>query len=122
MSPDEFRQAAYRHADWIADYLENVRDYPVAAALAPHDLTARLPAAAPEHGEPIEKIFAAAGFIQAADNVHQRRLAGTGRTHDRHETAAGDLERYPAQGVHMVVTHVIGLVQMVDFDKGRIHR
>jgi aromatic-L-amino-acid decarboxylase len=58
MSPDEFRQAAYRHADWIADYLENVRDYPVAAALAPHDLTARLPAAAPEHGEPIEKIFA----------------------------------------------------------------
>jgi aromatic-L-amino-acid/L-tryptophan decarboxylase len=58
MSPDEFRQAAYRHADWIADYLENVREYPVAAAIAPHDLTAKLPAAAPEKGEPIEKIFA----------------------------------------------------------------
>jgi aromatic-L-amino-acid decarboxylase len=58
MSPDEFRQAAYRHADWIADYLENVRKYPVAAALIPNDLTAKLPAAAPEHGEPIEKIFA----------------------------------------------------------------
>ncbi len=58
MSPDEFRQAAYRHADWVADYLENVRDYPVAAAFAPHDLIAKLPAAAPEEGEPIEKIFA----------------------------------------------------------------
>jgi len=58
MSPDEFRQAAYRHADWIADYLENVRNYPVAAALAPHDLTAQLPTAAPEQGESIEKIFA----------------------------------------------------------------
>jgi aromatic-L-amino-acid decarboxylase len=58
MSPDEFRQAAYRHADWIAEYLENVRNYPVAAALAPHDLTVRLPAAAPEQGESIENIFA----------------------------------------------------------------
>jgi aromatic-L-amino-acid decarboxylase len=58
MSPDEFRQAAYRHADWIAEYLENVRNYPVAAALAPHDLTATLPPAAPEQGEPIQKIFA----------------------------------------------------------------
>jgi aromatic-L-amino-acid/L-tryptophan decarboxylase len=58
MSPDEFRQAAYRHADWIAGYLENVRNYPVAPALAPHDLTAKLPLAAPEQGESIEKIFA----------------------------------------------------------------
>jgi aromatic-L-amino-acid decarboxylase len=58
MSPDEFRQAAYRHADWIAEYLENVRNHPVAAALAPHDLSARLPPAAPEQGEPIGKIFA----------------------------------------------------------------
>jgi aromatic-L-amino-acid decarboxylase len=58
MSPDEFRQAAYRHADWIAEYLENVRSYPVAAALAPGELTAKLPATAPEQGEPIETIFA----------------------------------------------------------------
>src|SRR5437764_13845477 len=57
MSPDEFRQAAYRHADWIADYLETVRTHPVAAAIAPHDLAAKLPAAAPEQGESIEKIF-----------------------------------------------------------------
>ena len=57
MSPDEFRQAAYRHADWIAEYLENVRNCPVAAAVAPGELTAKLPATAPEHGEPIEIIF-----------------------------------------------------------------
>jgi aromatic-L-amino-acid decarboxylase len=58
MSPDEFRQAAYRHADWIAEYLKNVRNYPVAAAVAPGELTAKLPARAPEHGERIEEIFA----------------------------------------------------------------
>ncbi len=58
MSPDEFRQAAYQHADWIAEYLENVRNYPVAAAVAPGELVAKLPATAPERGEPIEKIFA----------------------------------------------------------------
>jgi len=58
MSPEEFRQAAHEHADWIAHYFENVRDYPVLPAVQPGDLSAQLPAAAPEQGEPIEKIFA----------------------------------------------------------------
>jgi len=58
MSPDEFRQAAYRHADWIANYLEQVRDYRVTTAIGPHELIAKLPATPPEQGECIEKIFA----------------------------------------------------------------
>ena len=58
MSPEEFRQAAYRHADWIAGYMEHIRDYPVLPAVQPNDVTAMLPAAAPEQGEPIERILA----------------------------------------------------------------
>jgi aromatic-L-amino-acid decarboxylase len=58
MSPEEFRQAAYRHADWIAGYMEQVRDYPVLSAAQPGEVAASLPASAPEQGEPIEKIFA----------------------------------------------------------------
>ncbi|MBV9779219.1 MAG: aspartate aminotransferase family protein [Acidobacteriaceae bacterium] len=58
MSPDEFRRAAYRHADWIADYLKNVREFPVTTAAQPGELAASLPRKAPDQGEPIEKIFA----------------------------------------------------------------
>ncbi|HEX4809994.1 MAG TPA: pyridoxal-dependent decarboxylase [Bryobacteraceae bacterium] len=58
MTPEEFRQAAYAHADWIANYFANVRDYPVASKLQPGELIAALPAEAPERGEPIEQILA----------------------------------------------------------------
>lgn len=57
MDLDEFRKAAHQHADWIADYLEGVRDYPVTTALKPGELVAALPKSAPESGEPIERIF-----------------------------------------------------------------
>lgn len=57
MSAEEFRQAAYRHADWIAHYLEHVREFPVTTAMQPGELQASLPKTAPEEGEPIEKIF-----------------------------------------------------------------
>jgi aromatic-L-amino-acid decarboxylase len=58
MSPEEFRQAAHQHADWIAGYMESVRDYRVLPTVQPGDITARLPGAAPEQGESIEQIFA----------------------------------------------------------------
>jgi aromatic-L-amino-acid decarboxylase len=58
MSPEEFRQAAHQHADWIAHYLEDVRDHPVLPNVAPGDVIAKLPTTAPEQGEPIDKIFA----------------------------------------------------------------
>jgi aromatic-L-amino-acid decarboxylase len=54
---EQFRAAAHRHADWIADYLQNVRDYPVTTSLKPGELVSALPRSAPEQGEPIEKIF-----------------------------------------------------------------
>ena len=57
MTPDEFRQAAHAHADWIAHYFAHVRDYPVASNIQPGDLIAALPRQAPETGEPIERIL-----------------------------------------------------------------
>lgn len=58
MSPEEFRLAAHQHADWIAQYLYHVREYPVVPNVEPGDVSAKLPTTAPEQGEPIEKIFA----------------------------------------------------------------
>jgi aromatic-L-amino-acid decarboxylase len=57
MASDEFRRAAYSHADWIAHYLEHAGDYPVLPAVEPGDVAHSLPLSAPEHGESLEQIF-----------------------------------------------------------------
>src|SRR5436190_24254445 len=57
MLPDEFRAAAHEVVDWIADYLRDVRKYPVLPSVEPGDLIARLPKSAPDRGEPIEQIL-----------------------------------------------------------------
>ncbi len=57
MSREEFRRFGHDVVDWIADYLENVRDYPVVPNVHPGELAARLPAAGPEHGESMEVIL-----------------------------------------------------------------
>ena len=55
--PEDFRSAACLHTEWIANYLENTRDYPILPAVQPGDIKCQLPASAPEHGEPLEQIF-----------------------------------------------------------------
>ena len=57
MNIEQFRDAAHQHADWIAGYLDHVREYPVTTSLKPGELISALPDAAPEEGEPIECIF-----------------------------------------------------------------
>jgi aromatic-L-amino-acid decarboxylase len=57
MSPEEFRAAAHQTVDWIADYLRDIRQYPVQPDVEPGELTALLPKTGPEHGEPIEAIL-----------------------------------------------------------------
>lgn len=57
MSAEEFRTAAYQHADWIASFFERSRDFPVTTTTQPGELSAALPKAAPEQGEPLETIF-----------------------------------------------------------------
>src|SRR5215470_16475885 len=58
MSPAEFRTSAHQVVDWIADYLEEVRRYPVLAQTTPGALKNALPQSAPEQGEPMEAILA----------------------------------------------------------------
>lgn len=54
---DEFRRSAHQLVDWIADYLENPRQYPVSPNMQPGDLAAKLPPAAPETGEGYDQIL-----------------------------------------------------------------
>jgi aromatic-L-amino-acid decarboxylase len=57
MSPEEFRATGHEVVDWIADYLRDIRDYPVTPSVEPGELIAALPRSAPEQGEPIEAIL-----------------------------------------------------------------
>jgi aromatic-L-amino-acid decarboxylase len=57
MSPAEFRAHGHAVVDWIADYLQNIRDYPVFPNVKPGEITDALPASGPEIGEPMEKIL-----------------------------------------------------------------
>ncbi|MCW5981694.1 MAG: amino acid decarboxylase [Bryobacteraceae bacterium] len=57
MPPEEFRRYGYQVIDWIADYMRQVRDYPVLARTRPGELLDSLPPFAPEAGEPMDLIL-----------------------------------------------------------------
>jgi aromatic-L-amino-acid decarboxylase len=57
MDNEEFRQYGHDVVDWIADYLKNIRQYPVLPDVQPGDLIDRLPARAPDFGEPMDAIL-----------------------------------------------------------------
>jgi aromatic-L-amino-acid decarboxylase len=52
-----FREDGYAAVDWAADYLDRVGELPVLAQVAPGELSARLPLAPPEEGEPFANIL-----------------------------------------------------------------
>lgn len=58
MTPQEFRVYAHQFVDWMADYMAEVESYPVRAPVKPGAIAAKLPDAAPETAEPMERIFA----------------------------------------------------------------
>jgi aromatic-L-amino-acid decarboxylase len=58
MDPESFRAHAHVMVDWMADYLRDVHTLPVLPDVRPGDIRRALPAAAPEEGEPFERIFA----------------------------------------------------------------
>jgi aromatic-L-amino-acid decarboxylase len=60
MTPDDgsFRAAFDRVAAWIEDYYRSPERYPVLSRSQPGELVAALPDAAPQEGEPFERIFA----------------------------------------------------------------
>jgi len=57
MKNDEFRKNAHDFVDWMADYLENVTDYPVKSVLKPGDILSILPDSPPVKGESMQDIF-----------------------------------------------------------------
>lgn len=57
MTPDEFRRYGRDVVDWIADYMEQVEQYPVLSQAAPGQIRAKLPDAPPQSGEPFDAIL-----------------------------------------------------------------
>ncbi|MHC4216913.1 MAG: pyridoxal-dependent decarboxylase [Planctomycetota bacterium] len=52
MTPEAFRDHARTVVDWIADYARRVEELPVLSRVEPGEIRARLPASAPQRGEP----------------------------------------------------------------------
>lgn len=48
MTPEEFRENGYAVVDWIADYMENVEEYPVLSQVEPGQIAAKIPDVPPE--------------------------------------------------------------------------
>ena len=57
MDANEFRSAAKQLVDYIADYLENIRERPVLPSVQPGYITDLIPDSAPEDGEQWDSIF-----------------------------------------------------------------
>lgn len=57
MTPDEFRRHGKAMVDWIADYYERIEDFPVVSRVKPGEISASLPASAPDHGESFESML-----------------------------------------------------------------
>ena len=54
MTPDEFRKHAHGLVEWMADYMENVENYPVKSSVKPGDIFCKIPDSPPEKAEPFE--------------------------------------------------------------------
>ena len=57
MTPEEFRKAAHRIVDWVADYRANIESRPVMARTAPGEVRARLPKSPPLGPESFDAIM-----------------------------------------------------------------
>ncbi len=58
MTHAEFRTRAHQLADWMADYFEQVAQYPVKPALQPGEIKAQLPSHPPIQGEAFDTLMA----------------------------------------------------------------
>ncbi|HET8969107.1 MAG TPA: aspartate aminotransferase family protein, partial [Gaiellaceae bacterium] len=55
---EAFREDGALAVDWVASYLERVRDLPVLAEAEPGDIRAALPASPPDEPEPFSAVLA----------------------------------------------------------------
>lgn len=58
MPVNEFRKHGHELIDWIADYLENIEDYPVLPPISPGEITEKLSPKPPLNGESMDYILA----------------------------------------------------------------
>lgn len=58
MTAEEFRRHGHALIDWLADYYDNVEQYPVLSQVEPGSVRAQLPDVAPEQPEPFENVLA----------------------------------------------------------------
>jgi aromatic-L-amino-acid/L-tryptophan decarboxylase len=70
MSPEEFRRNGHAVVDWIADYWATLEQRPVTPQQPPGAVAARLPAAAPERGEPFDRILADLDTVIVPGTTH----------------------------------------------------
>lgn len=63
MSTEEFRKLGHELIDFIAEYRENITDYPVLSQREPNETAAMLPLTPPEHGDGLE------GFVQDLKDI-----------------------------------------------------
>jgi aromatic-L-amino-acid/L-tryptophan decarboxylase len=57
MDKKTFQEFGYKFVDWVADYLDSVREYPVVPSVKPGDIRTQFPDKAPDEGEPLQVIF-----------------------------------------------------------------
>jgi aromatic-L-amino-acid decarboxylase len=57
MTGEEFRRHGHALVDWVARYMDEVAGLPIQSAVAPGDVRALLPPAAPEDPEPFEALI-----------------------------------------------------------------
>ena len=65
----------------------------------------------------VEEVAAGGRAVEAADDVHQRRLAGAGRAHDRDVLAGLDDEVDAAQGVDLLRAELVDAGQLAHLDE-----
>jgi aromatic-L-amino-acid/L-tryptophan decarboxylase len=58
MTAEEFRRRGREVVDWVADYMERVGELPIRSHVAPGDVAAQLPLAAPERPESFDALLA----------------------------------------------------------------
>lgn len=57
MNNSDFRKHAHEMVDWMANYLENIEQYPVKSQVAPNDIYNQIPENAPKQKEDFEEIM-----------------------------------------------------------------
>ncbi|MDH5366033.1 MAG: aspartate aminotransferase family protein, partial [Cyclobacteriaceae bacterium] len=57
MNNKSFREEAHKMVDWMADYLENIEQYPVKSNVSPREIYDQIDDTPPQLGESMHDIF-----------------------------------------------------------------